>query len=284
MPSWKYMPNRIPHILSIAGSDSGGGAGIQADLKTMSAFGVFGMTAITAVTSQNSLGVHWIEHLSCQSVDTQIHAVTADFGVNAVKIGMLGSVEMVNCVAQAITKYQLSQTVLDPVLVATSGAALADKSTAQAMAEHLFPIVNVITPNLYEASIFLGREIKNVSQMEQAAIDLLQMGPQAVLLKGGHLENTDSIDDVLVYQHGEDTHIRHFPHPKIITKNTHGTGCSLSSAIACGLGGGLSLEEAVDVAIEFVQQALLHGSQLTMTLGSGPIWHAYEQFPQLETK
>ena len=278
------MPNRIPHILSIAGSDSGGGAGIQADLKTMSAFGALGMTAITAVTSQNSLGVHWIEHLSCQSVDTQIHAVTADFGVGAVKIGMLGSVEMVHCVAQAITKYQLRHIVLDPVLVATSGAALGDKSTAQAMVAELFPIVSVITPNLYEASIFLGREIKTVSQMEQAAVDLLKLGPQAVVLKGGHLENTDSIDDVLVYQQGDDVQIRHFPHPKIITKNTPGTGCSLSSAIACGLGGGLSLEEAVDVAIEFVQQALLHGSQLSLTLGSGPIWHAYEQYPQLETK
>ena len=278
------MTNRIPHILSIAGSDSGGGAGIQADLKTMSAFGAFGMTAITAVTSQNSLGVHWIEHLSYQSVDTQIHAVTADFGVAAVKIGMLGSVEMVHCIAQAITKYQLIQTVLDPVLVATSGAALGYKSTAQAMMEHLFPIVKLITPNLYEASIFLDREIKTVSQMEQAAIDLLQLGPQAVLLKGGHLENTDSLEDVLVYRDGEDPHIRYFSHSKIITKNTHGTGCSLSSAIACGLGGGLSLEEAVDVAIDFVQQALLHGSQITMTLGSGPIWHAYEQYPQLVTK
>ena len=278
------MSNRIPHILSIAGSDSGGGAGIQADLKTMSAFGVFGMTAITAVTSQNSLGVHWIEHLSCQSVDTQIHAVTADFGVGAVKIGMLGSIEMVHCVAQAITKYNLSHTVLDPVLVATSGAALGDKSTAQAMVAELFPIVSLITPNLYEASIFLGRQIKTIDQMEQAAVELLQLGPKAVLLKGGHLENTDSLDDVLVYLQGENLQIRHFPHPKIITKNTHGTGCSLSSAIACGLGGGLSLEEAVDVAIEFVQQALLHGSQLTMTMGSGPIWHAYEQYPQLETK
>ncbi|WP_281971544.1 MULTISPECIES: bifunctional hydroxymethylpyrimidine kinase/phosphomethylpyrimidine kinase [unclassified Polynucleobacter] len=278
------MTNRIPHILSIAGSDSGGGAGIQADLKTMSAFGAFGMTAITAVTSQNSLGVHWIEHLSCQSVDTQIHAVTADFGVGAVKIGMLGSIEMVHCVAQAITKYNLSHTVLDPVLVATSGAALGDKSTAQAMVAELFPIVSLITPNLYEASIFLGRQIKTIDQMEQAAVDLLQLGPKAVLLKGGHLENTDSLDDVLVYLQGENLQIRHFPHPKVITKNTHGTGCSLSSAIACGLGGGLSLEEAVDVAIEFVQQALLHGSQLTMTLGSGPIWHAYEQYPQLDTK
>jgi len=278
------MPNRVPHILSIAGSDSGGGAGIQADLKTMSAFGAFGMTAITAVTSQNSLGVHWIEHLSCQSVDTQIHAVTADFGVSAVKIGMLGSVEMVHCVAKAITTYQLSHTVLDPVLVATSGAALGDKSTAQAIVTELFPIVSVITPNLYEASIFLGRQIKSASQMEQAALDLLKLGPQAVVLKGGHLENTDSIDDVLVYQQEEGVQIRHFPHPKIITKNTHGTGCSLSSAIACGLGGGLSLEEAVDVAIEFVQQALLHGSQLSLTLGSGPIWHAYEQYPQLDTK
>ncbi len=278
------MTNRIPHILSIAGSDSGGGAGIQADLKTMAAFGAFGMTAITAVTSQNSLGVHWIEHLSCQSVDTQIHAVTADFGVGAVKIGMLGSVDMVQCVAQAITKYHLSDTVLDPVLVATSGAALGDKSTALAMVEHLFPMVSVITPNLYEASIFLGREIKNVSQMEQAAVDLLQLGPQAVLLKGGHLENTDSLEDVLVYQQGGALQIRHFPHPKIMTKNTHGTGCTLSSAIACGLGGGLSLEKAVDVAIAFVQEALLHGAQLTMTLGSGPIWHAYKQYPQLETK
>lgn len=278
------MTNRIPHILSIAGSDSGGGAGIQADLKTMSAFGAFGMTAITAVTSQNSLGVHWIEHLSCQSVDTQIHAVTADFGVGAVKLGMLGSIEMVHCVAQAITKYNLSHTVLDPVLVATSGAALGDKSTAQAMVAELFPIVSLITPNLYEASIFLGRQIKTIDQMEQAAVELLQLGPKAVLLKGGHLENTDSLDDVLVYLQGENLQIRHFPHPKMMTKNTHGTGCSLSSAIACGLGGGLSLEEAVDVAIEFVQQALLHGSQLTMTLGSGPIWHAYEQYPQLEIK
>ena len=278
------MTNRIPHILSIAGSDSGGGAGIQADLKTMSAFGAFGMTAITAVTSQNSLGVHWIEHLSCQSVDTQIHAVTADFGVGAVKIGMLGSIEMVHCVAQAITKYNLSHTVLDPVLVATSGAALGDKSTAQAIVAELFPIVSLITPNLHEASIFLGRQIKTIDQMEQAAVELLQLGPKAVLLKGGHLKNTDSLDDVLVYLQGENLQIRHFPHPKMMTKNTHGTGCSLSSAIACGLGGGLSLEEAVDVAIEFVQQALLHGSQLTMTLGSGPIWHAYEQYPQLEIK
>jgi hydroxymethylpyrimidine/phosphomethylpyrimidine kinase len=144
--------------------------------------------------------------------------------------------------------------------------------------------VKLITPNLYEASIFLDREIKTVSQMEQAAIDLLQLGPQAVLLKGGHLENSDSLEDVLVYRDGEDPHIRYFSHSKIITKNTHGTGCSLSSAIACGLGGGLSLEEAVDVAIDFVQQALLHGSQITMTLGSGPIWHAYEQYPQLVTK
>ncbi len=278
------MSNRIPHILSIAGSDSGGGAGIQADLKTMSAFGAFGMTAVTAVTSQNSLGVHWIEYLSCKSVDTQIHAVTADFGVAAVKIGMLGSVEMVHSVAQAITKYQLSNIILDPVLVATSGAALGDKATARAMLEQLFPIVYLITPNLYEASIFLGREIKTVSQMQQAAADLLLLGPQAVLLKGGHLEGTDALIDVLVYKQGEDNKTVNFSHPKIITKNSHGTGCSLSTAIACGLGSGLSLEETVDVAIEFVQQALMHGSQLTMTLGAGPIWHAYEQYPQLVTK
>ena len=276
------MPQRIPHILTIAGSDSGGGAGIQADLKTMSAFGAFGMTAITSVTSQNSLGVHWIEPLSSQSVDTQIHAVVADFGVHTTKVGMLGSTDMALCIANAIKKYQLQPLVLDPVLIATSGAHLGDKLTAKTILESLFPLSNIVTPNLYEASIFLDREIKNVDQMEQAAIDLLAYGPTAVLLKGGHLENTDQLVDVLVYKQGGEIIQHIFKHPKIITKNTHGTGCTLSSAIACGLGAGLSLYEAVDVAIDFVQNALQHASSLDFANGSGPLWHAYEQYPQID--
>jgi hydroxymethylpyrimidine/phosphomethylpyrimidine kinase len=276
------MPQRIPHILTIAGSDSGGGAGIQADLKTMSAFGAFGMTAITSVTSQNSLGVHWIEQLSTQSVDTQIHAVVADFGVHAVKIGMLGSADMVLCVSNAIQKHQLKHVVFDPVLIATSGASLADKATAKAMVEQLIPISYLITPNLYEASVLLNREIKTANQMEQAAIDLLEFGSEAVLLKGGHLENNHELVDILVFKEGSEV-IRHtFKHPKIMTKNTHGTGCTLSSAIACGLGAGLSLTESVDVAIDFVQNALQHAADLKMANGSGPLWHAYEQFPQTE--
>ena len=278
------MPNRIPHILTIAGSDSGGGAGIQADLKTMAAFGCFGMSAITAVTSQNSLGVHWVEYLSQQSVDTQIHAVAADFGVGAVKIGMLGNADMVQCVAKAIQKYELCHIVLDPVLVATSGAPLGDKVTAKAMLEHLFPLADVITPNLYEASVFLEREVKSIDQMKQAAQDFLRLGPQAVVLKGGHLENTNELIDILVTADGDTFHCVEFKHDKIDTKNSHGTGCSLSSAIACGLGAGLSLEESVDVAIDFVQQALLHGSQLQIARSAGPLWHAYEQYPQLILK
>ncbi len=278
------MSQRIPHILSIAGSDSGGGAGIQADLKTMAAFGAFGMTAITAVTSQNSLGVHWVEHLSEQSVDTQIHAVVADFGVQAVKIGMLGSPKMVACIAQAITKYPMQNIVLDPVLVATSGAALGDKDTVKAMVEHLLPKVDLITPNLFEASVFLNREIKTIEQMELAAKDLLYLCPKAVLLKGGHLENTDQLVDILVFKEGDQIFSKAFKHPKIQTKNSHGTGCSLSSAIACSLGAGLSLTESVDVAIEFVQQALYHAREMNHAQGAGPIWHAYEQFPQLGSK
>jgi hydroxymethylpyrimidine/phosphomethylpyrimidine kinase len=275
------MPNRIPNILTIAGSDSGGGAGIQADLKTMAAFGCFGMSAITAVTSQNSLGVHWVEYLSQQSVDTQIHAVAADFGVRAVKIGMLGSADMVQCVAKAIQKYELCHIVLDPVLVATSGAPLGDKVTAKAMLEYLFPLADVITPNLYEASVFLDREVKTIDQMKQAAQDFLKLGPKAVVLKGGHLENTHELIDILVTSDGDSFHCVEFKHDKIDTKNSHGTGCSLSSAIACGLGAGLSLEESVDVAIEFVQQALRHGSQLQIARSAGPLWHAYEQYPQV---
>ena len=278
------MPNRIPHILTIAGSDSGGGAGIQADLKTMTAFGCYGMSAITAVTSQNSLGVHWVEYLSRQSVDTQIHAVAADFGVGAVKIGMLGSADMVQCVAQAIQKYELCHVVLDPVLVATSGAPLGYKVTAKAMLEYLFPLADVITPNLYEASVFLDREVKTIDQMKQAAQDFLRLGPKAVVLKGGHLENTNELIDILVTSEGDALHCVEFKHPKIDTKNSHGTGCTLSSAIACGLGAGLSLEESVDVAIDFVQQALKHGSQLQIARSAGPLWHAYELYPQLLIK
>lgn len=278
------MPQRIPHVLSIAGSDSGGGAGIQADLKTMAAFGAFGMTAITAVTSQNSLGVHWIEYVSQQSVDTQIHAVVADFGVSAVKIGMLGNPATVATIAQAITKYNLKNIVLDPVLVATSGAALGDKTTARAMLEQLFGLVHLVTPNLYEASIFLEREIKTLEQMQEAAVDFLKLGPPAVLLKGGHLENVAALVDILAYR--EDGHIRtqQFAHPKIPTRHSHGTGCSLSTAISCGLGAGLSLLESVNVAIDYVQQALLHGAHLQIASAGGPIWHAYEQYPQLAGK
>jgi hydroxymethylpyrimidine/phosphomethylpyrimidine kinase len=278
------MPQRIPHVLSIAGSDSGGGAGIQADLKTIAAFGCYGMTAITSVTSQNSLGVHWVEGLSTQSVDTQIHAVVADFGVQSVKVGMLGSQDMVQCVARAIEKYTLHNVVIDPVLVATSGATLGDKGTANAIAKNLFPLATLITPNLYEASIFLGREVKTLQHMKEAATDLLKMGPVAVLLKGGHLEQSDELTDILAFEENGQVILKEYQHQKIRTKNSHGTGCTLSAAIACGLGSGLLLTDAILVGIDYVQQALLHGSQLKIAQGAGPLWHAYEQYPQVDEK
>jgi hydroxymethylpyrimidine/phosphomethylpyrimidine kinase len=274
----------IPHILTIAGSDSGGGAGIQADLKTFAAFGAFGMSAITAVTSQNSLGVHWVEYLSIQSIDTQIHSVIADFGVDAVKVGMLGSTEIVECVAKAVTQYGLKNIVLDPVLVATSGATLGDKSTSVAIVQHLFPLARIVTPNLYEASMFMGGKVTTKEQMILAAHAFLKMGPQAVLIKGGHLENSSELVDILVTEEHGEILVHEFSHPKIDTKNTHGTGCTLSSAIACGLGTGLSLLEAVDVGIDYVQQALLHGTHLKIAQANGPLWHAFEQYPQVDEK
>jgi hydroxymethylpyrimidine/phosphomethylpyrimidine kinase len=278
------MHQPIPHVLSIAGSDSGGGAGIQADLKTFAAFGCYGMTAITAVTSQNSHGVHWVEYLSAQSIDTQIHAVSADFGVDAVKIGMLGHVSTVETVAKAITQYDLKNIVLDPVLVATSGASLGDKDTAQAIALQLFPLVRIITPNLYEASMFLGQDVKTRDEMVQAAHQFLKMGPEGVLIKGGHLEGATELVDVLLIRQEDQIVQYDFFHPPINTKNTHGTGCTLSSAIACGLGSGLSLYEAVDTAIDYVQNALLHAIHLQIAQNNGPLWHAYEQYPQLAGK
>jgi hydroxymethylpyrimidine/phosphomethylpyrimidine kinase len=276
------MNQHIFKILSIAGSDSGGGAGIQADLKTFAALGCFGMTAITAVTSQNSLGVHWVEQLSNKSIDTQIHAVMADFGADAVKVGMLGSVEVVECISQAIEEYQLKNIVLDPVLVATSGATLGDKSTSLAIAKHLFPKATLITPNLYEASMFLNRVIQTQSDMVIAGKELLGMGPAAVLVKGGHLDNPTELVDILVTKKNGEFLIQEFYHQKIDTKNSHGTGCTLSSAIACGLGSGKTLSEAVKNGIDFVQQALLHGSPLQLAHAHGPLWHAFDQYPQVD--
>jgi hydroxymethylpyrimidine/phosphomethylpyrimidine kinase len=263
--------HRYPRVLSIAGSDSGGGAGIQADLKTFSALGCFGMTAITALTAQNTTGVRSIHGVPVAILSDQIDAVIEDIGVDAVKIGMLHSVEVAHTVAAAIDRHQLRHVVLDPVMVATSGAVLIDHSAIDVLVFELFPRSVVITPNLDEASLLVGRTLTTEAHMEEAALELLCKGANAVLLKGGHLQG-DTVSDLLVLSGGERMWMRD---TRIATHNTHGTGCTLSSAIAAYMALGASLADAVQQARGFVRGALQAGAHVRTGHGSGPINHGY---------
>src|SRR4051812_7189900 len=216
---------RYLRVLSIAGSDSGGGAGIQADLKTFAALGCFGMTAITALTAQNTLGVRSIHAVPTQILADQIDAVVEDIGVDAVKIGMLHSAPTVQTVAAAIDRHRLERVVLDPVMVATSGARLIDPAAVETLIRELFPRAVVVTPNLDEAALLVDHPLRNEADMERAARQLLERGARAVLLKGGHLEG-DTVSDLLLVAGSAP---RWFRAPRIATQNTHGTGCTLSS-------------------------------------------------------
>jgi hydroxymethylpyrimidine/phosphomethylpyrimidine kinase len=260
-----------PRVLSIAGSDSGGGAGIQADLKTFSALGCFGMTAITALTAQNTCGVRAIHGVPPQMLRDQIDAVMEDIGADAVKIGMLHAPEIVRTVAEAIDRHALKNVVFDPVMVATSGAVLIDQSAIDVLVHELFPRVTVITPNLDEAALLVGRPLHSVEDMEQAAQELLGKGARAVLLKGGHLPG-DTVVDLLVTATGE-TFRREAP--RIHSPNSHGTGCTLSSAIAAHLALGATLIDAVEHARTYVRGALLAGAIVRTGKGSGPLNHGY---------
>ncbi len=236
--------------LTIAGSDSGGGAGIQADLRSFAAFGVHGTSAITAVTAQNTQGVTHIEMLSAQSVRAQIDAVLTDFPVRAIKTGMLGTPALVRSVRDALESCPHISLVVDPVLIATTGAALSRGRMVDAMKRHLLPRSDLLTPNLPEAEQLLGRSISNRDDMLDAARDLRGFGARAVLLKGGHLAG-DTVHDLLLAADGE----HWFSHPRIAVEG-HGTGCSLASAIAAGIALDHPLQEAVSRAIDFVHDAL----------------------------
>ena len=262
-------------VLSIAGSDSGGGAGIQADLKTFAALGCYGMTAITALTAQNTLGVRAIHGVPPQMLRDQIDAVLEDIGAHAVKIGMLHAPEIVQTVAEAIDRHALQKVVLDPVMVATSGAVLIDNPAIMMLVRELFPRALVVTPNLDEASLLVGRPLTSESDMEAAAQEMLTMGANAVLLKGGHLPG-DLVCDLLLTK--EDTH--HWMRaPRIHTSNTHGTGCTLSSAIAAHLASGASLLDAVQAARNYVRAALEAGAEVKTGAGGGPLNHGYAPLP-----
>jgi hydroxymethylpyrimidine/phosphomethylpyrimidine kinase len=267
--------HRYPRVLSIAGSDSGGGAGIQADLKTFAALGCFGMTAITALTAQNTCGVRAIHPVPPDMLRAQIDAVLDDIGADAVKIGMLHSPEIVRTVAQAIDRHQLQRVVFDPVMVATSGAKLIDDPAIAVLVAELFPRATLITPNLDEAALLVGRPLTNTHDMAQAAAELLARGARAVLLKGGHLAG-DTVMDLLLQPSTEPLWLQA---PRIATANTHGTGCTLSSAIAAHLALGATLAQAVQLARDFVRQALQAGASVKTGQGEGPLNHGFAPLP-----
>lgn len=267
---------RYVRVLSIAGSDSGGGAGIQADLKTFSALGCFGMTAITAITAQNTQGVRAIHGVPPEVLRAQIDAVVEDIGVDAVKIGMLATPDIVRVVADAIARHALPHVVLDPVMVATSGDALIEHDTIAALVRELFPLAQVITPNLDEAALLLGRPIDTVDALERAADELLALGARAVLLKGGHLSG-DWVVDLLALPGGEHHRLES---ARIVTNNGHGTGCTLSSAIAAHLALGEPLVQAVRGARTYILGAIEAGAAVVTGHGHGPLNHGYAPIAQ----
>ena len=265
-------------VLSIAGSDSGGGAGIQADLKTFAALGCYGMTAITAVTAQNTLGVTAIHAVPAEILQAQLAAVFDDIGVDAVKIGMLHSPEIVRVVAQALRSHRVRHVVLDPVMVATSGDRLIAPETVAVLVRELFPLACVVTPNLDEAALLLGRPIETVGQLDDAARDLLALGAPAMLLKGGHLAG-DTVVDLLAVAGQPPAEWQRLQSARIASRNVHGTGCTLSSAIAAQLALGHDLPQAVTLARSYILQAIATGADVRTGAGHGPLNHGHAPVP-----
>ena len=272
-------PVRYARVLSIAGSDSGGGAGIQADLKTFSALGCYGMTAITALTAQNTVGVAGIHAVPPAFLKAQLCAVLDDIGVDAIKIGMLHAPEIVEVVAWAIDHYRIAHVVLDPVMVATSGDRLIEEATVDVLRRELFPRASVITPNLDEAALLLGRPLRGESDLDQAAADLLAQGARAVLLKGGHLPG-DQVVDLLATPAQPWLRLRT---ARIASRNVHGTGCTLSSAIAAYLARGLALAQAVERARAYILVAIRSGAEVQTGRGHGPLCHGHAPVPMVTT-
>ena len=259
----------IANVLTIAGSDSGGGAGIQADLKTFSALGTYGASVITALTAQNTRAVTAIHDVPPTFVIAQLDAVFDDIDFAATKLGMLSSPEIIEVVANALTRHRAANIVLDPVMVAKSGDRLLRAEAIATLKVRLLPLATVITPNLPEAAVLLGTEApRDEAGMIDAAARLRELGPRAVLLKGGHMEREDAID---VLDDGDEPLT--LVAPRVATANTHGTGCTLSAAIAAYLAHGLSLREAVREAKAYVTGAIRAADRLTVGQGHGPVHH-----------
>ncbi|WP_027340693.1 bifunctional hydroxymethylpyrimidine kinase/phosphomethylpyrimidine kinase [Halonatronum saccharophilum] len=256
----------MKQVLTIAGSDSGGGAGIQADLKTMTSFGVYGATVITAVTAQNTLGVQGFEALSGGFVQMQLDSVCSDLNFSALKTGMLANSDIIRAVVKKVKEYNLDNLVVDPVMVATSGDLLLAKEANEALKEELIPLAKVITPNLNEAKFLLGKGMDEEVSLEKLAEDLYKLGSEYILVKGGHGDGQVARD--ILYD-GED--FIEFKTQRIDTKDTHGTGCTLSAAIASNLALGYSVEDSVARSKEFITKAIKEGCKVGR--GNNPVNH-----------
>jgi hydroxymethylpyrimidine/phosphomethylpyrimidine kinase len=262
--------------VSIAGSDSGGGAGIQADLKTFSALGVYGATVITALTAQNTLGVAAIHDVPADFVTAQIDAVFSDLAVDAVKIGMLSQPAVIQAVAAGLARYGMEKVVLDPVMVAASGDPLIADASVETLIGELLPRVLLVTPNLPEAARLLGvRQAEDEAAVIAQAEALRRLGAKAVLLKGGHGTGAESADYLLTEAGGQWLRA-----PRIATTNSHGTGCTLSSAIAAGLAKGVALEDAVAAAKHYITAAIAASDRLSIGRGRGPVHHFHAIWPE----
>ncbi|WP_111642984.1 bifunctional hydroxymethylpyrimidine kinase/phosphomethylpyrimidine kinase [Marinimicrobium alkaliphilum] len=269
------MPHITPIALTIAGSDSSGGAGIQADLKTFSALGVYGCSAITCLTAQNTRGVQEVLPVNADFIQAQVRSVMTDLKVGAIKTGMLGTAEIILAVVEALKPYGAIPLVVDPVMVATSGDRLLADDAIDTLIAQLLPRATLVTPNLPEAATLLGEPVATSrAAIEHQARALLDLGARAVLMKGGHGDSAEATD-VLVSRDDQ----RVYSAPRIATRHTHGTGCTLASAIAAGLAQGLALADAVGQAKDYLHGAISHADELAVGEGAGPVHHFY-QFPR----
>lgn len=263
---------RYPIIISIAGSDSSGGAGIQADLKAISALGAYAATAITAITVQNTMGVQAIHPVPAEYVRGQIEAVMEDIHPDAVKIGMINDIAIVKVIAECLRKYKPAHVVFDPVMVSTSGSKLIEDDAIEVLTKELMPLTDIITPNLDEAEVLTGKKITNLKEMKEAALTLLSFGSKAVLVKGGHLAGENMYD---VLQLASQIEPIVFTGKYIESKNVHGTGCTLSSSIATFLALGEEMPGAVSKAKEYIAGAIEAGKDISIGHGNGPLCHSY---------
>ena len=282
------MKKTYKRVLTIAGSDSGGGAGIQADIKAISAMGCYAASAITAVTVQNTIGVQAVHPVPLDILEGQIDAVLSDIGADAVKIGMLHSAEVVDLVVRMIEKYRIHNLVLDPVMVSTSGHRLIEESAIEVIKEKLMPLVKVLTPNVPEAEILIGRKISGEEDFPEVAKELAEKYGISVFLKAGHLTG-DTLTDYFYnvencgrihadnMRRTEDCVMTLLPSKRVYTQNTHGTGCTLSSAIAAALAKGEDLTSAAKSAKSYLEEAIISGADYEIGHGHGPVNHFWRQ-------